>query len=175
MNKRLFLKTALVSVTGLAAVSVATRATRDNSVLSLDAANQRIDKAYQLAKDSRISARCARDFVHCAQSIEYAMTGYPEHKSPWFKATVGSLAFHAFSLAGRMHHDVYAPIPGAPEVLPAPDLDLAYQRLVSALHSLAIYPEPPHPHFAYGELTHQQTLLAQIMHINNHLEETGLI
>ena len=35
--------------------------------------------------------------VHAAQSIEFSMTGFPEHKSALFKSSAGKLAFAAFS------------------------------------------------------------------------------
>jgi hypothetical protein len=50
-------------------------------------------------------------FTHCAQSVEYSMTGFPQHKSAAFKNTLGALAFSTFSSKGRMTHGLN-PFPG---------------------------------------------------------------
>src|SRR5262249_12676852 len=53
-------------------------------------------------------------FAHCAQSIEYAMTGFPILK-PWlFQATIGKIALGKFLRQGYMSHAPDAAIPGAP-------------------------------------------------------------
>ncbi len=106
---------------------------------------------------------------HLAQSIEYSMTGYPEHKSDGFKNTLGQAAFAVFSLRGKMTHDLLEPIPGAP-VLQANQVTAAFDRLLIALTDFKNFTGHLLPHFAYGELDHQQYTLAHVMHINNHLE-----
>ena len=35
-------------------------------------------------------------FMHCAQSVEYSMSKFPEHKSNFFKNTIGTLVFSIF-------------------------------------------------------------------------------
>ncbi len=107
---------------------------------------------------------------HLAQSIEYAMTGYPEHKSDRFKNTLGQAAFSVFSFRGKMTHNLAEPIPGAP-VLQANDPTAAFNRLITALTDFKNYRGVLQPHFAYGELSHQQYTQAHVMHINNHLQE----
>ncbi|GLX83609.1 hypothetical protein theurythT_30620 [Thalassotalea eurytherma] len=113
----------------------------------------------------------AKIFSHCAQSIEMSITGYPEHKSPVFKLTVGSLAFSAFNAKGQMTHSLDEPIPGAP-MLPA-DVDLteSYNRLITALNNFQIYNGRLAEHFAYGLLTKDEYERAHVMHILNHLTE----
>ncbi len=69
-----------------------------------------------------------------------------------------------------MTHDLVEPIPGAP-VLGTGDKLLAFSRLLDALNDFKRYKGPLQPHFAYGELNHQEYTLAHVMHINNHLEE----
>jgi len=111
----------------------------------------------------------AQVFNHLAQSIEYSMSGYPEHKPQWFKATVGATAFQVFSIRARMSHNLNEAIPGAP-ALDAQDLPAAHQRLVTALTSFDAYTGDLAPHFAYGALSHDEYLKAHVMHINNHLQ-----
>ena len=53
--------------------------------------------------------------THCAQSVEYSILGYPEHKSDLFKNTVGKTAFSLFSSRRKMTHALNETIPGAPE------------------------------------------------------------
>ena len=107
---------------------------------------------------------------HLAQSIEYSMTGYPEHKSDRFKETVGQWAFSVFSYRGKMTHDLLEPIPGAPS-LEANDAALAMSRLITALNDFRVFKGLLKAHFAYGELNHAEYTHAHVMHINNHLEE----
>ncbi len=110
---------------------------------------------------------------HLAQSIEYSMTGYPEHKSDRFKETVGQWAFSVFSFRGKMSHDLLEPIPGAPR-LEANDAALAMSRLMTALNDFKVFQGELQAHFAYGELNHAEYTHAHVMHINNHLNALKL-
>lgn len=108
-------------------------------------------------------------FNHLAQSIEYSMTGYPEHRSARFKSTLGQTAFSIFSVRGKMTHNLTEPIPGAP-LLNANNEKAALNRLLIALNDFKTHRSALKPHFAYGELSHQEYTWAHVMHINNHLE-----
>ncbi len=110
---------------------------------------------------------------HLAQSIEFSMTGYPEHKPDWFKSTAGKAAFKVFSAKGQMKHGLAEPIPGAPDLIDDGNIQNAYQRLVLALNNFADYSGPLKPHFAYGELSKEDYALAHVMHVNNHFELLG--
>lgn len=116
-------------------------------------------------------------FTHCAQSIEYSMLGFPEHKSTLFKNTVGQLAFSVFAYRGKMTHGLSEPIPGAPllarEEHDAAQLSVqnALARLKQALIDFHQYQGELAPHFAYGKLSKEEYQLAHLMHLNNHLEE----
>lgn len=110
-------------------------------------------------------------YTHLAQSVEYSISGYPEHKSWLFKHTVGSLAFSVFSAKGSMHHGLDEEIPGAPPLQVQGDVDLALQRLRDALLAFRDHSGPLQPHFAYGELSKDEYTQAHVMHLNNHLEE----
>lgn len=117
----------------------------------------------------------AQIFNHAAQSIEYSLSGYPQHKSDFFKASVGSLAFSLFASHGSMHHRLDESIPGAPELDPEADTQKALLRLRHALLTFDQYSGELADHFAYGPLSKRDYTLAHVMHLNNHLQEVVAI
>lgn len=109
----------------------------------------------------------ARTLVHCAQSIEFSMTGFPQQKSALFQRTAGAAAFAVFSWRGRMSHDLGEPIPGAP-ALEAVEVEAAVARLRRAVQDFAAFSGPLRPHFAYGALSRDDYERAHAMHLANH-------
>jgi hypothetical protein len=107
--------------------------------------------------------------VHCAQSIEFSMQGFPRPKPWWFRHTVGPLAFAVFSRRGAMRHDLGAPIPGAPPVAIAGGPDEAARRLRAAMAAFLAWQGPLRPHFAYGALGKAAYERAHAMHLAEHL------
>src|SRR5690349_17479914 len=76
--------------------------------------------------DTLVASYCARSLTawplaqvleHAAQSVEYSIHGFPQHKSAAFQNSVGRLAFAAFERAGAMSHGLTEPIPGAPALV----------------------------------------------------------
>ncbi|MDD3786906.1 MAG: DUF1569 domain-containing protein [Hydrogenophaga sp.] len=87
------------------------------SLLTLDAAEKEIAFLAQSgAPRSNAVWSWAQTLEHCAQSIEYSMSGYPQSRSSLFQRTVGSAALDFFAWRGRMTHDLSEPIPGAPSL-----------------------------------------------------------
>ena len=117
----------------------------------------------------------AQIFNHSAQSIEYSIDGYPQHKPEFFKETIGPLAFKAFSIWGKMTHGLAEDIPGAPQVLSSQESREALARLEQALMTFDQYQGDLQPHFAYGTLSKQEYALAHVLHLNNHFEEIRLV
>jgi len=116
---------------------------------------------------------------HCAQSVEYSMSGFPEHKSDAFKSTIGKLAFSAFSSKGKMLHALDEAIPGAP-LIQVLEIDIlgkeqAFIRLRQSLIAFQQYQGDFAPHFAYGMLSKANYELAHAMHFFNHLDEIKTI
>lgn len=107
--------------------------------------------------------------VHCAQSVEYSMTGYPMHRSRVFQATLGKLALGIFLRRGRMSHDRVAPIPGAPELPSSGTTKDGCDRLRAALEAFRAFTGRLAPHFAYGAVTREQYERLHAMHLANHL------
>ena len=113
-------------------------------------------------------------FTHCAQSVEYSIVGYPEHKSDIFKNTVGKTAFSLFSSKRKMTHALNEAIPGAPEFPEVENIADAFERFKKSLIDFKKYEGVLAPHFAYGKLTKLQYEVAHVMHFNNHLQEIEL-
>ena len=111
----------------------------------------------------------AQTLVHCAQSIEYSMQGFPQAKSALFQHTVGAAAFALFALQGRMHHSLAEPIPGAPALTDGIDAANALERVLQAIKQFQSHPGPLQPHFAYGELAKPDYEAAHAMHLAAHL------
>ena len=106
--------------------------------------------------------------VHCAQSIEYSMSGFPESKSLLFQNTLGSAAFSVFSWRGRMSHNLTEEIPGAPTLRPGVDATAALERLHTSVKRFDNSNEPFKPHFAYGQLNRSDYEVAHALHLANH-------
>ena len=106
--------------------------------------------------------------IHCAQSIEYSLTGFPTSKSELFQRTAGAAAFSVFQWRGRMSHNLAEEIPGAPSLYPGTDLDAAMQRLRNSINSFARAEHSLKPHFAYGLLAKSDYEQAHAMHLANH-------
>ena len=113
----------------------------------------------------------AQIFMHCAQSIEYSMFGFPEHKSDLFKNTVGQLAFSVFSSKGQMTHNLSEPIPSAPLIPQNTNINIALNRLINAFTVFKAYEGMLSPHFAYGVLSKNEYEIAHVIHLDNHLQE----
>ncbi len=111
-----------------------------------------------------------RVFHHCAQSIEYSLTGYPENKNLLFRKTIGKIVLGTFLSRGYMSHNLSDPIPGAP-ALPDPSSSFmtGLERLQSAISSFLVQSSPLAPHFVYGEVSHSDYNKIHAMHIANHL------
>lgn len=113
-------------------------------------------------------------FNHCAQSVEFSMSGFPQSKSALFQHTAGRAAFSVFAAKGEMSHDLAEVIPGAPELGAEGDSFVALERLLTALREFDRYSGPLQPHFAFGMLSKSDYSLAHVLHVNNHLQEFAL-
>jgi hypothetical protein len=110
----------------------------------------------------------AQVLEHAAQSVDYAITGYPEMKSALFRHTAGALAWTVFDARGAMSHPLDQPIPGAPALPAGVPLAAAVARLLAALDRFEAHTGPLQPHFAYGALDKAAYTRAHLMHLANH-------
>ncbi|WP_338024883.1 DUF1569 domain-containing protein [Alteromonas antoniana] len=171
MNRRHFL---ITGGTGLALVGLGTLGWHfipgNPRELTTDAALAALDNLADNVIGIEGEWNLPQVLVHCAQSIEYSLTGYPEHHSDAFKQTAGTVAFAAFSAKGRMHHGLNEAIPGAPEIEVTTRIEPAISRLASAFINFQQYAGELQEHFAYGALTKSEYEKAHVMHFYNHLE-----
>lgn len=131
---------------------------------------ERLNAASVHALESAAAWTWAQTLVHCAQSIEYSLRGFPSPQSAVFQNTLGAAAFKVFALRGRMSHNLAEPIPGAPALdAQATDASAAMARLRQAVQDFAVHPGALQPHFAYGALGRAQYEQAHAMHLANHL------
>lgn len=181
MKRRQFLKAPII---GCATIGIGgalwLNDDTDKSRLTIDAVLARIDALSKQSLTVTGAWSLNQVFDHCAQSVEYSMTGFPEHKSAAFKNTLGKLAFAAFSVKGQMTHALDEAIPGAPmiDALEINTLESmlsineqAFARLKKSLYEFQRYQGELAPHFAYGALSKQDYELAHAMHFYNHLAE----
>ncbi|HEU4843030.1 MAG TPA: DUF1569 domain-containing protein [Burkholderiaceae bacterium] len=111
----------------------------------------------------------SKTLLHCAQSIDYSMTGYPEAKSALFQHTAGAAAFSYFSSRGRMSHNLLEAIPGAATLDANAATAHALAALRTSIDNFQKFTGPLRPHFAYGALNRIEYEKAHAMHIANHL------
>lgn len=131
-----------------------------------------LDEAERLAQAASVRMNSgwtlSQTLNHCAQSIEYSMTGFPEMKSTLFQKTAGAAAFSVFAWRGRMSHNLTEPIPGAPSLQGDADLGASLTRLTRSVQDFEASREPLQAHFAYGQLDKSDYELAHAMHLANH-------
>lgn len=121
------------------------------------------------AQRANVDARpLASALAHCAQSVEYSLTGYPALRSPLFRSTIGRIAKRRFLKRGVMSHDTNAPIAGAPEPGES-NVESAVVRLRTAIEAFRAHTGALAPHLAYGECTRDEYEQLHSMHIADHL------
>ena len=135
---------------------------------------ERLNAAWVHALEPATAWTWAQTLVHCAQSIEYSLQGFPLPKSALFQNTLGAAAFKVFTLRGRMSHNLAEPIPGAPALDANASAEGALARLRQAVQDFGAHTGPLQPHFAYGALSRAQYEQAHAMHLANHLSAFNL-
>jgi hypothetical protein len=111
----------------------------------------------------------SKTLLHCAQSIDYSISGYPEAKSALFQRTAGAAAFSFFRSRGRMSHNLIEAIPGAATLDANAHVAVAVATLRKSVAAFLAHTGPLQPHFAYGALDRADYERAHAMHIANHL------
>ncbi|HND13265.1 MAG TPA: DUF1569 domain-containing protein [Pseudomonadota bacterium] len=107
--------------------------------------------------------------AHCAQSIEYSLTGFPTQRGLLVRTLIGPLLLRKYLRQGFLSHDVKAPIPGAPPLSP----DLAFtdgaERLRRAISEFRSHRGILAPHFAFGKVSREDYEKLHAMHLADHL------
>jgi hypothetical protein len=122
-----------------------------------------------VALDATANWTWSKTLLHCAQSIDYSMSGYPEAKSALFQHTAGAAAFSFFRSRGRMSHNLIEAIPGAATLDANAHVALAVAALRKSVAAFLAFGGALQPHFAYGALGKADYERAHAMHIANHL------
>ncbi|MBX7056715.1 MAG: DUF1569 domain-containing protein [Leptospirales bacterium] len=143
---------------------------QDMKLTALDAAVQELQKlraapAVQLGGDWSVR----KVMLHCAQSIDLSIDGFPQMKSGLFRATIGRIARSKFLSDGKMSHNLTDAIPGAPEFANAGDWKDGIDVLLTAIRRFQAHNGVMQPHFAYGETNKSEYEQLHAMHIANHL------
>jgi len=172
-SRRVFIKT-VVGV-GVGPTALLAGCQDSNAVdrkLQFGSLRAALAEAERLAHSAAVAADSVwtlpQTLVHCAQSIEYSLAGFPEMKSKAFQNTAGAAAFSVFAWRGRMSHDLTEQIPGAPSLDSDADMAVSLERLRSAVDAFESTQQPLKPHFAYGSLDKSQYEIAHSMHLANH-------
>jgi hypothetical protein len=107
--------------------------------------------------------------AHCAQSIEYSISGYPRLRSSLFRATIGPMVKRKFLRASVMKHDTTAPVAGAPELPAELTLGDARARLAAAIAAFRAHAGALAPHLAYGACTRDEYARLHLLHVEDHV------
>lgn len=175
LNRRRFLQTSAVGTAALTSACADSGADRQLSFTTLAVALQEASRLAGAASlESSAQWSLGATLVHCAQSIEFSMQGFPQSKPAWFQNTLGAGAYQVFAWRGRMTHDLAEPIPGAPALQDAVPVAEALVRLQQAVAAFLAWQGPLKPHFAYGLLDESAYEQAHAMHIANHLSHFNL-
>ena len=133
---------------------------------------QALEQAEKCGGDTAASATgwsLPQALSHCAQSIEFSITGFPRSRSRIFQTMLGRAFKRRFLRRGVMFHNRAASIPGAPPAAPGVTRAEAIARLRRAVASFESYDGPCAPHFAYGPTTKAEYEALHAMHLIDHL------
>lgn len=172
-TRRAFLRAGLAvglvagGATGCSRASATDRQLAFKSLADALAEIERLSEAAPL--NPAASWSWSKTLLHCAQSIDYSMSGYPQLRSALFQHTAGAAAFAVFKSRGHMTHNLLEAIPGASTLDANAASATAVATLRKSIDAFGQYSGALHPHFAYGELTKEEYELAHAMHIANHL------
>ena len=171
--RRHFLASTLVPTAALCTLGTAgcqsSTPLRNLRFATLSEAQHELDRLASLADRTQTAAwTWPATLTHCAQSIQFALSGYPQAKSELFQRTVGRAAYQVFAWRGQMSHDLIEPIPGAPALRPQADPQAALAELHQAIEAFHRHSSELQPHFAYGQLSKAEYELAHAMHLANH-------
>lgn len=138
---------------------------------NLDEALAELDKIAAKHNVQTVNWSAYRIFQHCAQTIEYSMTGYPQQKPKWLQWTIGKLAIFKFLKQGYMSHDLAAPVPGSPALQTEGTTAEGIAILETAIAKFKAFDKPLQPHLFFGTLTKEEYNQYFAMHIADHLSE----
>ncbi len=145
-------------------------ANRELRITTLDYALFEVRRLVEArSRNNEVAFRLGQALSHCAQSIDYSMTGYPAMMNVLIRQTAGKLRFRSFVRQRKMKHDLDKPIPGATKIPANTSPRDGLEHLEKSVADFANFHREHEPHFAYGKLTKDEYELAHSFHIANHL------
>ncbi|EFU74787.1 DUF1569 domain-containing protein [Enterococcus italicus] len=109
--------------------------------------------------------------LHCAQTIDYSMTGYPEMKPKLIRQTIGKKVVKKFLTDKKMSHNLQAPVAGgAPIAHDGLPID-GIQALIDATHRFQAWDGELQEHGVFGELSKEEYATYFALHIADHFQE----
>ncbi len=143
----------------------------DLKLLSLEAAKQELMRLKEVenvhTKNWSVSQIC----LHCAQTIDYSITGYPVMKPAFIRNTIGKIAFRKFMHQGYMIHDLTAPVPGGSNMDASISPQESIAKLMDTIQRFKNHTGTLMPHLLFGDLTREQYDQYFAMHIADHFSE----
>lgn len=130
-------------------------------------------KQINLLKEKNVTSTTAwsayKTFAHCAQTIDYSMSGYPSLKPVWVRATIGKIAIRKFLKQGYMKHDLTADVAGAPQIKEQGTLKEGIEILEQSILQFQKYEGELQPHLLFGNLSKEQYNQYFALHVADHL------
>lgn len=83
--------------------------------------------------------------AHCAQTIEYSMTGYPQLKPKLVRNTIGRVVIRKFLKQGFMKHNLTAHVPGGAKLKTSGTAKEGMELLRQAIDTFQAYQGPLAP------------------------------
>ncbi len=129
--------------------------------------------AIERIENNQVEATGAWDvvqhLVHCGQSVQFSMDGYPLNKHWLLQETIGKIAFNIFRRRGFVKHDTNKLTPGS---LPTEKNKITdgTRFLIAQIERFDSWDGPMKTHEFYGKLTKKEFALTHAMHIANHFE-----
>ena len=142
--------------------------------LQLASLNEVLTVLDQLEKSENVSSSgwsVYKVLQHCAQTIDYSMSGYPKYKPVWFRNTIGKIVFSKFFRQGYMSHDLAAPVPGSPLLTVEGNLQEGIALLRGTIARFLAFEGTLKPHLVFGQLTKAQYDKYFAMHVADHFSE----
>jgi len=146
----------------------------ENNLLKLSSLEDAKNELLKFSKSKTVTApqwSTYKILVHCTQTIEFSMKGYPKLKPGIIRMTVGKIAIKKFLKQGYMKHSLTAPVPSAPEIKDDGDEVAAMKSLISAINKFIAFTSELQPHLLFGTLTKSEYNKYFAMHIADHLSE----
>ncbi len=112
-----------------------------------------------------------KTLLHCAQTIEFSMSGYPKLKPLIIRRTVGRIVLKKFLKNNKMKHDLTAPVPGAAEIADEGNISEAVAVSVKTIDDFMSYSGQYKEHLLFGKLSKKEYDEYFTLHYADHFSD----